>query len=765
MNKLVAATETTLVNKMVALSEQNLTTGYLVPLFEAMGYIDVTYHGGVSEVGKDIIMWELDKFQERRLIVVQVKKFKFSASSSTSSSFSGLMNQLSQAQSEGVPGIDGTVHRPFEVLFVSPFAIDVRSLSSQFEGYKLLRGERIRILDGPHVARLLKEHAPKLLAKLGGARYAVDLSLTVASQNAELMKALESSRTIDLSNVYCDVKFKLIPIEIQQIQTSENNGTIDVEVDSSDFESIRDICDELVEMGGPRLVADSYEAITNSYNERTSLYESAEKDAREANQSIYALTKRIQRSLEEDEGFLKKATKWNRNIPKVLKSVAAELNEDQVKDAKHWVANFTKDSSTPKDHRDWFKTIAGNLPISLKNQNISAPKYNFKICSPQVELWLKEQISSLHRGATRLDNPDGIQIKGLLTAFELLVTSLRLLLKNQFTHRVAANREISALLTSLESVDLHIPIHMAFDAGLDLTILGSAGAGKTTALQMYARRRAELGTDAKLVIFVSLPAIVRKATSNAPHDVPELERLIKLYLDELRCNIDMSSLEQALQLNGAIVLFDSVDEAIGNGPWIIDAITQFRKRYPNSQVITSSRASGNFVSELPFLQLGLLPFSKEQRNTFISKWFDDTSTDPGPVLEHLERNEILANVVTNPLAATILCVLQEHAIALPVSEANLYKSRFDLLTGVFDRYKGVNRQKNLQDNLKRTAQTAAYELHSRRIREAPEKELRGWVKRRLGKIMSEDILDSCMEELISPCEVLIRGRTGLVDFG
>ena len=41
----------------------------------------------------------------------------------------------------------------------------------------------------------------------------------------------------------------------------------------------------------------------------------------------------------------------------------------------------------------------------------------------------------------------------------------------------------------LESTRLSLPIETVFDTGFNLTVLGDAGAGKTTSLQMYARAK------------------------------------------------------------------------------------------------------------------------------------------------------------------------------------------------------------------------------------------------------------------------------------
>lgn len=61
------------------LSEAELRRTVLIPLFEAMGFQDVRELHGVTELGKDIVMWQSDAIRSRMNIAVVAKRGKISA--------------------------------------------------------------------------------------------------------------------------------------------------------------------------------------------------------------------------------------------------------------------------------------------------------------------------------------------------------------------------------------------------------------------------------------------------------------------------------------------------------------------------------------------------------------------------------------------------------------------------------------------------------------------------------------------------------------
>lgn len=108
------------------LRELELIRQVLIPLFEKMGFKDVDFHhGGVSEKGKDVTMWEPALTGARVHWAVVVKRGKISAAVTGSDSAGTVSTQVRQSFSEPfsdkVTGEDRTVHR---CLIVASGAID-----------------------------------------------------------------------------------------------------------------------------------------------------------------------------------------------------------------------------------------------------------------------------------------------------------------------------------------------------------------------------------------------------------------------------------------------------------------------------------------------------------------------------------------------------------------------------------------------------------------------------------------------------------------
>ena len=89
------------------LNESQLRKEVLVPLFEKMGFKDVIQYHGSVEKGKDIIFYELDKFDEKIYTGVVVKAGDITGSVSSSSGAMNVLNQIQQTLNEPYTDIYG----------------------------------------------------------------------------------------------------------------------------------------------------------------------------------------------------------------------------------------------------------------------------------------------------------------------------------------------------------------------------------------------------------------------------------------------------------------------------------------------------------------------------------------------------------------------------------------------------------------------------------------------------------------------------------
>ena len=135
-----------LLGAVQSLSEKELTTKLLIPLFKALGFARVEYSGGPTEEGKDIICWRRDELDEVDLAVAQVKKFKLTRPADHSRSLQTILNQLSQASEKPLPHPETQgQHLPTVIYLITPFPLETLVLQSKFELLPSLRRSRIKL--------------------------------------------------------------------------------------------------------------------------------------------------------------------------------------------------------------------------------------------------------------------------------------------------------------------------------------------------------------------------------------------------------------------------------------------------------------------------------------------------------------------------------------------------------------------------------------------------------------------------------------------
>ena len=154
--------------KIQQLTEYDLTIELLIPLFHALGYPKIDYNGGPYEEGKDIICWRKDEFEDLELLVCQVKKYKPTAAASDNNSFHEVVSQLQQACEKKVPYTDGNKYKPNKIIFITPYSVDARALTTRFEKYQELKSHGVKIIDGQKLISLCNSKIPPQLDKILG---------------------------------------------------------------------------------------------------------------------------------------------------------------------------------------------------------------------------------------------------------------------------------------------------------------------------------------------------------------------------------------------------------------------------------------------------------------------------------------------------------------------------------------------------------------------------------------------------------------------
>ncbi|HWY33776.1 MAG TPA: hypothetical protein VNX68_03970, partial [Nitrosopumilaceae archaeon] len=108
-----------------------------------------------------------------------------------------------------IPALDGNLHLPRKVLFITPYNIDARSLQSRFEKYQELKNDRVTILDGTKIAELLISRCPNIARDLLGHEATIETTTLTNLSNDTLMRALQVNNSRKIEDFYCDLDFAL----------------------------------------------------------------------------------------------------------------------------------------------------------------------------------------------------------------------------------------------------------------------------------------------------------------------------------------------------------------------------------------------------------------------------------------------------------------------------------------------------------------------------------------------------------------------------
>ncbi|EPJ56335.1 MAG: hypothetical protein OFPI_00020 [Osedax symbiont Rs2] len=227
--------------------------------------------------------------------------------------------------------------------------------------------------------------------------------------------------------------------------------------------------------------------------------------------------------------------------------------------------------------------------------------------------------------------------------------------------------------------------------------------------------------------------------------------------------IGIDELKSHLKNGNCVLILDSIDEAISSYSWIIDDLIEISNKYVKTQIITSSRFSISKAIEIPFAHISLEPFNKAQKLEFFNKWFMGKESYAKKIEEHLCNWKELDKVVSNPLSATILCVLCSNEVPLPKTESNLYKSRFDLLSGELDKYKQIKRLKTPGNVLLPYITSFSFHLHSNKRKSFSLDDLRNFIDNNSGETL-DDKVEIIVQDLLSS-EIICLSGIGEYDFG
>lgn len=727
-----------MIDELIAMRENDLSKDIIVPLLRKMYSCRVDFSGGTTEKGRDIIIYKQDEFGINDFIGIQVKRTKATANSTTNS-IQQLMTQITQMKKEGVidPNTSKRIHFS-KFFFITPYIVNDAARDSHSGAMLDILREGVRIIDGLMLNSLIETHAPELIQKIKGERsFLIDKTLPKLT-NESLMKALSFQDHRELCDIYCEAGFtsgnKNYSIFTKKYTPNEVKNNI--QVDAKQVTKIIADSYSLNRLLGEHLISSDLLADFNEKLEkRASLL---------IDQTAHMLQ---ERKLYAEMAKAIALSNFRDDFPDPF--IGKDANDFFVSGfVKSQNVDFITDVVKIKGLHDK-RLIEYNADKAVTSKLNDSNFYSFKFRSTEICNALNEKINTLREDAS--------DAKSHLKPFLLAVSETQKILS--VLHRYTTLLSIKTRPETRQKLVSDYTISDVFNTRLNAVLLGEAGSGKTTNLQIYAINLFKQHQD-ELIIYMTLDQLSELA--NSGNDKCILKGVVKYLIQNGIESYTTATLAQTFKFQKTTLILDSVDEAIVNNFWILKELNDFAKNYSKCQIITSSRYTVNDIESLDFINVSLLPFNTLQKVEFFNKWFVNQEDKAKELIEHLTKYPKLNSVVTNPLSATIMATLQDNKIQLPKTESSLYKKRFELLSGMFDKFKGVNRSIEQPDTLLTCAQFLAYGMHVKGDRSISRE---GIVKILSKQFQAEYNIDQIIDELISPAEILLLNSNGEYSFG
>ena len=336
-----------------------------------------------------------------------------------------------------------------------------------------------------------------------------------------------------------------------------------------------------------------------------------------------------------------------------------------------------------------------------------------------------------------------IELRGIQTServyFELDKVFIPLYLSKPEPKLDDDAQQISSELDTIESMTrrlVRVPTVEILRQHPHVLISGSPGSGKTTLVAYLAVQAAQSKLFCSEDGRERLPFVltVRSFTTGSitPKTIASLS------------DCDIKLVQGALKIDRAILFVDGIDEAPERlAKQILKSLTRFRKSYPKTPIVVTSRPVGVRGEVLPgFARVELLALTHDEVETFIDKWClaaelsvgkstftaeSDGQEAAGDLKQRLAQSHHIQRLVETPLLATILCVVHRFlGHRIPEHRVSLYEKCTDVLLYEWDRSKLGHTALvgELDARAKRALLSGlAYRMHTQEQAEIPEVEV------------------------------------------
>lgn len=770
---------------MQKMKEDDFSKYLIKPLFESMGFYRVDFYGGPYESGKDLIAFVEVPVNKTLSYAIQSKKIGEESNTSEKAILGELVFQLRQCFTNSIKLHNGEEIIPDQVYLASPYQISIR-LIDEIHGMLKIDGKKIEVLDGPLIINLLKKYKPTLLEKLLSVDDIFSTQDTSQLCNIELMSALNQKDSIHELDCYSDLAFFMGTIDSNVLLNSR--FTIKSEkfyVTQSKWEWFeRTVYKPLKSLTTIEPLMQDAASVLRKYNNELSVFTSKQNreiksGINQANQLLAGNISFIKEVISELDTSINNINTYkleNANFGIMINSLTflkkcleTNFQEKFINDFTSFVsasklqelAKVNARSLLPKIVECFKKAKTSQLQSTeirkLKDEYKEEPKIEYEFNSELINSWLSERCKKYKFDIQAINSGDNsIDIFRFLNDTQTTLNVLDILVNKLEDSERVFSKEI--LMDSMGLIDgLSTSPFRLFDCQHDIAVYGSAGAGKTTTLQMYARKLELEGNRG--YIYLPLNRFLNKVDMNIEsksknYDILMSMILISKSLEPVRENIEKLEIHLRSKKRNKIIL-DGLDEAYVKFPGIIEAINSFKNKFDNIQLLISSRDCVSYLSEINFLGITLMPFSETQLYSFIQAWFKDKNQALSEVMIENIKAKKISDIVRTPLLATLLCDLAEKGIDIPSSESEIFTKRLELLCGSYDTFKDIKRTKLSQSILIKASHKIAFAMHSKTLRAATKQELVSFLVHDSSFNYEESTCSLAVAELIDPCNILI----------
>ena len=668
----------TSIDILTQLSEDDLQTRIIEPLFRAMKFTDVRRTAGPVERGRDLIAFKRD-LGRPLLYAVQIKKFKFSGRSQTSSALIHLVNQLRQAICEEV--IDPTINRrrqPDKCIFITPYAIDIFAFESCLNQLLDARHNQIDIVDGPRLLDLINEYIPEVLLALGDIDFQYRMHLAQAVNIIAESRAFNVRDDLHLTDIYVGVSilFTEAPVLLLLYRHPPLlSGSHVVTADVQSISSLTTACQGVanvspaVQSPPPPIMVDLFTISgDDASNVSVHLYRSG---STAVPPPVLATFQKEKLVIKNDAKFVSLADGQTWCI--------SDRNDNPYywirRDLRDMEERFTVSAKVPNPKAEHL------LAMMPKGEQRHKSVYAISLDEVLQQMASRvimtvDEVASLSSEETT--SKRATQIITALRQLELDVQRFcnEPLIQREWIDIVDVKRERTNLAT-----DCKIVASLLAKVKTPLIIRGAPGAGKTTLVRWLARTIAHESV-------AELP-LVLQLSSTSVNAVRSIEKACYQEMNDSGYRVTEERFRKELQGGRYRIFFDGLDEKGRDAPIVFDAIQQFYNKYPTCSIVVTCRDAYQIAQWNAALSVKLSPFDDAQLAAFVGKWFASTPSYRDTISTWLNANPAMKDAARTPMIAALLCSLYAAGAEMPEREIELYDRRFELLIGDWERAKGL----------------------------------------------------------------------------